>query len=176
VLETEELSDAIVVGHSYGARPAALAAAAHGSVRAFVSLDGVSLAEGSTLVDDAPAEGIAAARAARIDGIGSAPPAPEVVGVPADHPLHPWVARRLTAMAYRPFEEPMPPLPPAFGTLDRLYVEARDNRLAGPRRGLAHARAEGWDHAVIASGHDLMVTAPDETADLLIAFAARQRR
>lgn len=177
VLDCEELTDVVLVAHSYGARPAALAIG-HPAVRAFVSLDGVPTAAGLALFDGAPPQAMAAAEAAAVH-VGAEhartkaqPPYPaEAIGVPADHPLHGWVNRRQTPMPWRCLAEPQPPLPARFATLPRAYVRALGNRLAGPRRGAEEARAGGWTMSEIDSGHELMITAPDETVHALLAFA-----
>ena len=167
-----EAEDVVLVGHSYGARPTALACAAS-VVGRWISLDGVAVAKGSTLLDGAPAEAVAAARAARVmGGLATPPLPPEAIGVPADHPGHAWVRRRLTPLPWRCLEEPMPALPARFAGLPRAYVEATRNSLAGPRAGRAQAEAEGWPVVAIDSGHNLPVTAPTEVAEALLRLAA----
>lgn len=174
-LDREGVTHAILVGHSYGARPTALASA-HPAVRHWVSLDGVPVREGEALLHGAPIEVVERSRAALIDGIGAPPLAAALLGVPEDHSLHDWVERRLTPMAWRVFEEPLPPLPPRFAALPKTYVAASSNRLDGPKRGVAQARAEGWRVITIDSGHELMVTAPDETAEALLTLAGQRKR
>ncbi|MFN3370763.1 MAG: alpha/beta fold hydrolase [Sphingomonadaceae bacterium] len=175
VLEREGVQDAVLVGHSYGARPTALASG-HPAVAQWISLDGVWVTPGEALMDGTPPAMVEATRAALIDGIGAPPLPAEVIGVPVDHPLHGWVAQNLTPMAWRVLEEPLPPVPPRFADLPKAYVAALGNRLDGPKRGLEQARAEGWPVIEIDSGHDLMVTAPDETADALLRLAGQRER
>lgn len=175
VLDSEELSDVILVGHSYGARPTVLATA-HPSVRHWVSLDGVAVIEGQSLLNGLPDQALAAARSILIDGVGAPPMPADAIGVPTGHPLNPWVDRRMTAMAWRAFETPLPPCPARFADLPRTYIQALGNTVEGVRAGLAQARAEGWPIVDIDSGHDLMVTAPDETVAALLAIAGHQHR
>jgi pimeloyl-ACP methyl ester carboxylesterase len=170
VLENEELSDVVLVGHSYGARPTVLATA-HPAVRHWVSLDGVAVIPGLALLHGLPEPALAAARAQLVDGVGSPPLAAAAIGVPADHPHHDWVERRMTAMAWKAFEDPLPPWPARFASLPRTYVEALGNEMEGVRAGLAQARAEGWPLVSIDSGHDLMVTAPDAVVAVLLEIA-----
>jgi hypothetical protein len=141
-----------------------------------VSLDGVPVAEGATLFDGAPPEALAAAKAQAVDGPAMMPFAPEVIGVPVDHPGHGWVGRRQTPMPWRCLEEPMPAHPARFAGLPKAYVRALGNTLAGPANGGAEAVAAGWPMVDIDSGHDLMVTAVDETVAALIAIAGHQHR
>ncbi len=175
LLDHEEVADAVLVGHSYGARPTALACG-HPAVARWVSLDGVPVRAGEALLEGAPPGVVAKGRAAAIDGIGALPLPAAALGVPEGHPLHGWVERRLTPMAWRTFEEPLAPLPARFAALPRAYVAATGNTLDGPKRGVAQARAEGWPIIGIDSGHDLMVTAPDETAAALLAIAGHRER
>lgn len=175
VLDCEEMADVVLVGHSYGARPTLLATA-HSAVRHWVSLDGVPVAEGATLMDGAPAELIETTKAALIDGLAMAPFPPEVIGVPTGAPGHAWVGRRQTPMPWRCLEEPMPAHPSRFGSLGATYIRALGNTLAGPAAGIGEAAANGWNIIEIDSGHDLMVTAPEETVAALLEIPSHLQR
>jgi pimeloyl-ACP methyl ester carboxylesterase len=170
LLTCEELTDVILVGHSYGARPT-IAATVHPAVRHWVSLDGVAVVPGQSLLHGLPEAALDAARATLADCLGAPPLPAAAIGVPPDHPLYPWVERRMTPMAWKAFETPLPLHPERFATLPRTYVQALGNTMAGVKDGLAQARAEGWPIVPIDSGHDLMVTAPDETVAALLALA-----
>lgn len=175
LLDCEELTDVVLVGHSYGARPTALASA-HPAVRQWVSLDGLPVTGGAAMFDSAPPRAMQAAEAAAVF-VGSGPAKaqppypPDVIGVPPDHPLHDWLQRRQTPMPWRCFADPLPPLPPRFQALPKTYVLALGNTLAGPRQGAAEARTLGWPMPEIDSGHMLMVTAVDETVEALLTLA-----
>jgi pimeloyl-ACP methyl ester carboxylesterase len=175
VLDCEEMADVILVGHSYGARPTALATA-HPAVRHWVSLDGVPVSEGATLFDGAPPELIEMVQAQLIDGLAMAPYPPELIGVPPGHPGYDWVARRQTPMPWRCLGEPMPAPPARFAEVSRTFVRALGNTLAGPANGQSEAVAAGWPTVDIDSGHDLMVTAVAETVAALLAIAGHQHR
>lgn len=171
-IDLEEATDVVLVGHSYGARPTALASA-HPAVNRWISLDGVSVAEGTTLMDGAPPAAIEATLASRIlDGLAIPPLPAEMLGVPPDHPGHAWVSRRLTPLPFACVEEPMPALPARFASLRPAYIEALGNHMAGPKLGRAQAVAQGWPIKTIDSGHDLPVTAPSQTASALLDLAA----
>lgn len=174
VLDHEEMSDVILVGHSYGARPTVMATG-HPAVRHWVSLDGVAVIEGQSLLHGLPDEVLAAARSILVDGIAAPPMSADAIGVPAGHPLNPWVDRRMTAMAWRAFEAPLPPYPERFATLPRTYIQALGNTMEGVRAGLVQAQAENWPIVDIDSGHDLMVTAPEATVAALLAIAGHQQ-
>ncbi len=170
VLDCEEMAEVTIVGHSYGALPAALAAA-HPAVVRFVSLDGVPVIEGQALTHGLPAEAVEAARASLIGGLALAAPDPATFDVPAGHPAHDWARRRVTPMPWRCLVEPLPALAARFVTLPRAYVAAARNSMAGPAAGRAQAGAEGWQMVSIDSGHDLPLTAPAETAAAIAGLA-----
>ncbi len=170
VIEAEEMADVTIVGHSYGALPAALVSG-HPAIARHVSLDGVAVIEGQALTHGLPEEAVAAARATLVDGLALAPPDPETFDVPAGHPAHAWAKRRTTPMPWRSLVEPLPPLPGRFRDLPRTYVAAARNSMAGPAAGRAQAEREGWQLVVIDSGHDLPLTAPAETAAAIARLA-----
>lgn len=170
VIECEELTDVILVGHSYGARPTALATA-HSAVRQWVSLDGVPVGAGRTLIEGAPPEQVDAIQSLLVNGLAMPPFPPEAIGVPPEHPGHAWVGRRQTPMPWRCMAEPLPPLPPRFDAIPRSYIRALGNTLPGPASGSTDALAAGWPVIDINSGHDLMVTAPAETIAALVRIA-----
>lgn len=170
VLEAEEMADVTIVGHSYGALPAALATA-HSAVARFVSLDGVPVVEGQALTHGLPAEAVAAAQATLVDGLALPAPDPATFDVSEGHPAHAWAKRRTTPMPWRSLVEPLPPLPARFAALPKAYVAAAANSMAGPAAGRAQAEGLGWPIRVIESGHDLPLTAPAETAAAIATLA-----
>lgn len=169
-IDAAGFTDVVLVGHSYGARPAALAAG-HPAVRRWISLDGAAVGEGTTLMDGAPPAVMEASVASLVaDGLGLPPLPAKVIGMPADHPAHDWVESQLTPTPWRTLTEPMPPT--ALATRPRDYLRALGNRLAAPRAGLAEAERAGWPIHPLDSGHLLPITAPRETADWLLRLAA----
>lgn len=170
VIEAEELEDVVVVGHSYGAMPSALVSS-HPAVQGFVSLDGVPVVPGRALTHGLKDDAIEAAHATLMHGLGLPAPPPETFDVPADHPAYGWAARRTTPMPWACLVEPLPKLADRFRALPKIYVAAAGNSLAGPAAGRSQAEAEGWKIEVIASGHDLPLTAPAETAAAIARFA-----
>ena len=98
VLDTEELTDAVLVGHSFGG--AAITGAAERvphRIRHLIYLDSAIPVSGRSPLDLAEPE-IAAARrrlGAETGGVSIAPPDPAVFGVP-EGPDADWVRRRLT--------------------------------------------------------------------------------
>lgn len=174
VLETEELEDAVLVGHSFGGH--AITGAADRvpeRIRSLIYLDGVIPRSGRAPLDSFAPEVAAERRrlAAQTGGVSIAPPDPGFFGIPPG-PEADWVRRRLT--------------PHPFGTMDSLmhFKEPPGNGLpctyvfctAPVYEPLAHARdyarqLPGWGWREIATGHDAMVTDPAGTAALLMELA-----
>jgi pimeloyl-ACP methyl ester carboxylesterase len=171
VLELEDLSDVILVGHSYGGLIiSAVADRIPERIAKRVYLDALLPTPGAPAFP-LPPEQEQGLRAAMPGGFRMASPfPPEGFGVPADHPLHPWVARRLTDMPFNVFTTPVV-LGPEWDKTPRCYIEAKRNTLDGTKAGAARAKAESWEMFAIDTGHDVMVTEPAALTALLLKIA-----
>ena len=171
VIESEELEDVVLVGHSFGGYAiTGVAARMPGRVRHLIYLDAVVPVPGKAPLDLSPPEVAAERRAsaAASGGLAVAVPAPEVFGVPAGADAD-WVRRRTT--------------PHPFGSMDSAltfagepgngrpctYVACTDPQYMGLAWAWERARSmEGWAWRELRAGHDCMVTAPEATAALLM--------
>jgi pimeloyl-ACP methyl ester carboxylesterase len=175
-IEAEELTDVILVGHSFGGF--AITGAADripGRIRHLVYLDSRIPENGKTAFDvQPPAVTAERHRQARdfSGGLCVPPPAPTAFGVPASHPLHDWVLRRLTPHPMSAFTSPFSIANPVGNGVLATYIACTDPFYASleSSRRIARARSD-WGWREIATGHDAMVTAPRETAELLIEIA-----
>jgi pimeloyl-ACP methyl ester carboxylesterase len=166
MIEAEELDDVVLVGHSYGGIViSGVADRLPQRLSRTIYLDAVLAEDGKPILAIPPAM-----RASFIDGFRIASFPAEMFNVPKDHPLYPWVARRLTDMPVAVFEKPLV-LTGAWTKVPRHFITCTINTLEGPKLGLARAKAEGWDIQTIATGHDAMVTAPKELTALLLKLA-----
>lgn len=174
VLRFEELSDVILVGHSYGGpvcqgvydQDAAL-------VKKLIMLDAVVLEDGKALMSDTPAQVVAGAKASLIDGVLLPSWPPEAFGVlPEDGDVYDWVKRRLTSMPFASLSTPLRLTGVNTPGADTLYISC-DGRPFGDdsKVGLKKAQALGWQTASLDTGHDAMVTAPQALADMLLGAA-----
>jgi pimeloyl-ACP methyl ester carboxylesterase len=174
-LEAEEIEDAVLVGHSFGGLAVSGAAdRVPGRIRHLVYLDSLILEGGQAPFDVLPAEVVAARRAlAREHGAGIAIPAPppSAFGVPEDHPLAGWVARRLTPHPLGAYETPLRLAHPVGNGRPRTYIACTSPPYAPLARVWDRVRGRpGWARQEIATGHDAMVTAPDALARMLAAI------
>jgi pimeloyl-ACP methyl ester carboxylesterase len=171
VLETEELTDVVLVGHSFGALVAlAVAERVPDRVRRVVLLDGLVVEAGETGFDGLPAESAAARRAAAAasGGIAYPPPGGAAFGLVDPEDIA-WVERRLTPHPLRTSEEPFPLRAPLGGGLPVTYIACTDPAYPAVHSAHAIARREGWEFRELASGHDAMISAPEVTAEAILS-------
>lgn len=174
VLETEELFDVVLVGHSFGGH--AISGAADRvpeRLRHLVYLDAVFPRDGVAPLDmSLPA--IAAERralAAQTGNLSVAPPDPSSFGVP-DGPDADWLRRRMTPHPFGAMNTPLALRHPPGNGVPATYVFCTDPvyEPLEPARALVRRHTD-WLWREIAAGHDCMVTAPDLTAALLMEIA-----
>lgn len=172
LLEAEELSDVVLVGHSYaGAVTPGVVDRAPGRIAQLILLDALMLDFGEAAIDMAPPDAAAARRAqvAR-EGEGYMMPAPaaSVFGVsdPADVA---WVARRLTPHPFATYTQTLARRGAGLGAVPRAYIDcvAPALQTINPSRVRVRAKPE-WRVLELATGHDAMVTAPQELSEMLM--------
>lgn len=170
----EELSDVILVGHSYAGHVVSLVAdQVKSQLSHVVYLDAVLPTDGKAFLPPGVGEArIPDAKDGYLMAVGSM----EFLGIPADHPLHDWVARHLV-------EHPLPTLMETVtyenggpAGAPKTFVRCTQNARmrsgeADPVFAMADADPE-WDYLTLDTGHDLMVTAPDETAEILMGIGS----
>jgi len=175
VLEAEELESVVLVGHSYaGLVISGVAARAKERIRQLVYQDALLAEDGQSWAEAFPPD-IAEARrkgATITNGVKTIPaPDPEIYGF-ADPADTVWVRRRMTPHPYASFEQKSCLNGPLGNGLPRLYIDCT----APPIAALAtikdryRGRPE-WPFVELKTGHDAMVSAPEEFARLLLQFA-----
>ncbi|MGU3540888.1 alpha/beta fold hydrolase [Methylobacterium sp. A54F] len=176
LIEAEELSGVVLVGHSFGGAVISGVADRLGPrLRHLVYLDALVIPGGARPFDAVP-PAVAAERRRRIaeEGGGIALPVPPVsaFGIPEDHPSAAWVRRRLTPHPAGTYESPLRLAHPLGNGLPRTYVHCTDPSYAPLADVRRWVRSQpGWAWAEIAAGHDAMVTAPEPLTRLLAGFA-----
>jgi pimeloyl-ACP methyl ester carboxylesterase len=178
VLHYEDLSDVILVGHSYGGMViTGIADRAPDRIGRLVYLDAANPVNGQSLVDvSGPIIEAVRPYGRVVDGVElvllPSPDAALLYGVTDPDDLA-WMADRLSGHPWRCFEQPLRLTDeeklwaiPAYHIVCTSTLATRDPEL------MAEARAAGrlWD---IDTGHDLMITEPTAVANALLQIAAR---
>lgn len=169
VLEAEELTDAVLVGHSYGGLVVTGAPAlAPGRVRKVIHLDGYVGEPGKSGFDLSPPASVERFTAAANDPEGGGegwtipPYPPDVMGV-TDPDDTAWIARRLTPHPLRGFTDPLDIPEDALDGIARGYILCTDPVIPTWIPMADHAKAsDDWDYAEIACAHAVMFLKPDE--------------
>lgn len=179
VIESNELSDVILVGHSFGGVPiTGVADRIPNRLKQLVYLDAVVLESGKSAFSVYPPEEAAARiRAAEQASGGLAVPVPpqlpEVWGLKAGTADYAWVARRLTAQPLQTYTTALSLRAPIGNSVSKTYIECvqpKHPALAGSK---ALLRTQpGWKHVDFAGPHDAMITHPKELTELLLGIAA----
>lgn len=176
VLECEDLTGVVLVGHSYGGvvitavaekAPERLAHLVY--LDAFVPQDGQSLFD--FLLDDQRHSFEEQARTVG-DGWRLPPPQLKVWGITADEDIR-WMSNRVGDHPLRTFTEPVRLSNPAAAALPRTFISCT----AHPRPALVATASRlrtdpTWRYRELFAGHDAMVTEVQKTAGLLLEAAA----
>lgn len=175
VFKTEELTRAVLVGHSFGGIPiSGVADRIPDQIARLVYLDATVVESGETAFSIYPPE-VAQARiaAAEMANGGLAAPPPQVLpaswGLAEGSPDHDWVRRRLTPHPLGAYTTALTLRAPVGAGLPRTYVHcARPSNpvIEGSRR---RVRAwTGWSWIELAAPHEAMITDPELVVNLLL--------
>ena len=169
VLESEELRNVVLVGHSYGGMViTGVAARVRQRIERLVYLDAFLPSVGQSLLSLLPPERADGMRKAAADGDGRIPPPPPAwFGVTSQRDTE-WLQRHLMSQPLGTFEQPLAAAPTgdfartylycsktASGSFDQFAERVRDDRK--------------WKFHDLKTGHDAMVTAPGDVAKILMA-------
>ena len=176
LIEAEELTGITLVGHSFGGLAiSGVADRMPDRVRALVYLDSIIVEGGKSPFDGLPPDIVATRRKAAEESSGglSLPvPSPSVFGI-SDQRDNDWVARRMTPHPLSTFTSPLPIKGPVGNNLPRTYIHCTTPAYAPLEGSRRWVKAQsGWRWMEIATGHDAMVSAPDELARMLVGVAA----
>ena len=174
LIETENLSNVILVGHSFGGVPITGAAdRIPERIRRLVYLDGVVLEGGKSAFDAYPPQEVQSRIAAAVGGIAVSPPSPlpQAWGLMPGTPDYDWVAGRLTPMPLNVYRTALTLKGPVGAGLPRTYVHCTQppSPVIAPSAALVRSW-QGWDWIDFPGPHDCMITHPDAVAELLLAL------
>lgn len=174
-IESEDLADIVLVGHSFGGMPITGAAdRIPERIRRLVYFDARILRPGLTPLDASPTE----VREERFrqamafsDGLCVPPPPATSFGMPAG-PDADWVDKHLTPHPMGAFTSKLNLLHPIGNGLSCTYIVCTEplSPVLADSRTWVQARGD-WGWREIATGHDAMVTAPQELAAMLLEIA-----
>jgi pimeloyl-ACP methyl ester carboxylesterase len=172
LLTYEDLTDVILVGHSYaGMVITGVAAAVPERIRRLVYLDAFVPQSGDALLDLlSPERAAFYTQTATEHGDGWRVPPPPVAALGVhDAEDAAWLAVLLTDQPLRTFTQPLLEQAPA-GSLPRTYIHCIEGPIAPSFVPFAEqARSDPtWSYHALATGHDAMITAPEELAGLLL--------
>ena len=174
LLRCEELSEVVLVGHSFGGRVVTgLADRCPELIKRIVFLDSALPISGRSLFDqlsaDARAERIAST--ASSGGMSIPPPTALALGVfdPADQA---WVNRRLTPQPLGTNAVPLVFSEPIGKGLPITFVEFTNPVFPASVRAVQFAKSQpGWDIKSLATGHMAMISEPEALASMLLEVA-----
>lgn len=178
LIEAEELTNVILVGHSYaGMVITGVADMLPGRVRHLVYLDAAVPADGDDFIsqhpglDAATAAGRRQALAEVADADGWLPPYPvDAMGVKEASAVA-WLQRRLRPHPLSSWFEPLRIARPDTPCARRTYVLATEppTELMGyPLHGERARNSAQWRYREMACGHNMMVIDPDTTSRILL--------
>lgn len=175
LLEAEELSDVVLCGHSYGGIViTGVAARAKERLRQLVYLDSAIVEDGATWASIGLPEIVAERRKSAQEssgGVSLPVPKAEVFGLTDPDDID-WVQRRMTPHPFGGYEQKMHWGRPVGNGVPKIYVDCTDPAYAGLAPVKERYRDKpGWSFVELKTGHDAMVSAPVETAKLLLEFA-----
>jgi len=177
VLENEDLRNVILAGHSYGGIViTGVADRALDRVGQLVFLDAAILCDGESLASVTPAISAMREDARNVDGIDlvlwpDQPIARAIYGVD-DESDWAWMAERLRPHPWRAFNDPLRlNHPEAVARLPRTIINCPSTlaRRDGETLARCHVGDRVWE---IDTGHDLMITEPQKTAEMLLRLSA----
>ena len=176
VLQFEELTNAIVVGHSYGGMViTGVADRALSRVGHLVFLDAAHPRNGKSLVNSSPAlMDFARSSSRMVDGVELVMwPSREVVemmGVTQPDDAA-WLMDKLTPHPWKCFEQPLRLAnEAAIRNIPRTNINASWSMKVRPPKSARRA-LEGERVWEVDTGHDLMITEPKATTDLLLRLS-----
>lgn len=174
LIEAEELQRVVLVGHSYAGNLITCVAdrlqrSRPGLLRHLVFLDAGIPNPGDSWSSNHSPETVAkrVAEAQASGGLSFPPPDASVFGLTgADRD---WVNRRQTPQPFRLYQEPLSFDPTLVWSIPHTFIDCTTPPLATIDAARKRVRSEpGWTVHELATGHDPMISAPQELADLLL--------
>ena len=173
LLYYEDLSEVVLVGHSYaGMVITGVAEKVPERLSKLVYLDAYVPSDGQNEFDLWPTEERIAAQADMMAGRGlRQPPPPAILGI-TDPEMAEWAYARFTPHPLATYDQPVPTGSAKSAAISRVYIHCTAGQWTPRFAPFAEkAKSAGWEVHELATGHMSMLTAPREVAELLHALA-----
>jgi pimeloyl-ACP methyl ester carboxylesterase len=173
VLFYEDLSDVVLVGHSYGGMViTGVAAKELQRLTHLVYLDAYLPLEGENEIALWPPDQKERYSADVASGIRFRPPLQSSMLGITDPKMSKWVQERLTSHPYSTYEDPPASSTPQSASIPRTYIHCTLGPLSSWMEPFARrARKLNWNVHTMTTGHDVMITHPNELAEILLRIA-----
>lgn len=175
VIKTEELSDVVLVGHSFGGVPiSGVADRMPDKLRHLVYLDAIVLESGKTAFSNYPQKEVEEriALSNKVNG-GLAVPNPKALppswGFTPGTPDYAWMMRRITPTPLRAYMTALNLRAPIGNNVPKTYIRCfkPENPVIEGSRKLVKSMS-GWNWIDFPGPHDSMITDPDGITRLLL--------
>jgi pimeloyl-ACP methyl ester carboxylesterase len=175
-LDMEDLSDLVLVGHSFGSAViSGVADARADRIRRLVFLDSFLVQSGETPFSHLPPEMVETRKATAIktsglfgETLAMPPPPPSVFGV-NDASDAAWVARRLKPHPMKTYEDTLELKRPLGAGRPTTYIACTNPTYQAIAQARQWVKAQpNWTYLELATGHDAMILAPDALTEMLL--------
>ncbi len=178
LIDYYDLKDILLVGHSYGGMViTGVADAMKDRIGEIIYLDAALPDDGETMITQGPERSPAiieqtreALAALAPDGIAMAAFPPEFLGIAKDHPSYGWVAEKLTPHPLKTWLDPIVLKNGGSTGIRRRYIHCTAPVLPNssfPYHAQQVQADPSWIYHALSTGHDAMVTVPDELVALM---------
>ena len=170
VIRFEDLHHVVLVGHSFGGSViSGVADLMPERLSHLVYLDAQVLLSGESPASRAPVEVIAdyRQRATSVNGILIVPPGNASSFGIAEPALMAWVQARLTPHTYRTYSDTLELVHQIGNGIPATYIACTEPVHLNTATSSQRARDLGWNYREILTGHDAMLTAPEELTLML---------
>jgi pimeloyl-ACP methyl ester carboxylesterase len=169
----EDLSQVVLVGHSYGGMViTGVAAKEPKRLIQLVYLDAYLPLEGENEIVLWPPEQKERYSTDLASGIRFRPPIASSMLAIDDPKMSKWVQERLTPHPYSTYEDPPASGTPESASIPRTYIHCTVGPLSSWMEPFAaRARKLKWNVHTMAVGHEVMITHPHELAKILLQIA-----
>lgn len=167
LIKWQELTDVVLVGHSYGGLVISGAAEEVGpAVATFVMLDAFHPEDGQSLLDVNVPAVAEAVRAAERNGATTLPPRAAALFNVNDNDRA-WVDAQCTPQPIKCFTQKLTLTGARERIANKVYIRAANYPNPAFDRGLAAAREKDWRTYEVPCGHDVMLDMPERLAEIL---------